>query len=62
MMGSGAKMGDAAPGRSAANLALEELQQFEGRVDIEGVDPDAPAAMKASPSGSEDSGENASAS
>lgn len=43
-------------GKTAADLALEELGAFDSRDEEEGIDPDAPAAMKASPSGSDDSG------
>lgn len=52
-------MSDVAPGRSAADLALEELGAFQDRQHDNGdaeIDPDAPPAMKASPSGSDESG------
>ncbi|KAK9788429.1 hypothetical protein WJX73_000565 [Symbiochloris irregularis] len=39
--------------KTAAEKALEELGAFEQRRGDEGIDSDAPAAMKASPSGSE---------
>ena len=40
-------------GRTAAEIAALELAEFQQRQGAD-VDPDAPAAMKASPSGSED--------
>ena len=39
--------------KTAADVALEELGAFESSLGTEGVDPDAPAALKASPSGSD---------